>query len=315
MGTKDSKRMRISRRLIFCIVYSVHRFFVSLPLSVSLALGRCFGYGIYIAFPKRRKIVLENIQILKAWAQTEGLSNAYLKRGDADLAKSIFIQNAENFIFSLVLMSKPKAMIRKHLHLKNSEVLEKVVQENKSLVILFAHYGPWENLSLLPQLLGDHLSGEKRIGAIYRPLVNPLIDRWFRRLRESNGCQLFSRKDGFIAITRFLKMSGVLLVAMDMRLTQGERVPLFNKLASSTTIPLKLIKMTGAVPVFSLFRKVGRKEWEIDFREFPDFNIDTENSDTEEKQAEFLRCMNTFLEQMIANDPTNYFFFQDRYKQ
>lgn len=305
-----SDRLRVRSVFVFCIFYLVYRALVLLPLNVSLAIARYSGHLLYLCFPRRRKIVLRNIQTMKTWAQSEGLSTAHIEEGEADLVKTIFIHNAENLIFSIVLMSKPKAVIEKHLRVKNLEVLEKAAQDEKSLLILFAHQGPWELLTLLPQLMPDALSYKKCLGAIYRPLVNPLIDRWVLKIREANGAQLFSREDGFFSITRFLKAKGTLFVASDMRMRQGEPVLLFDKLAASTTIPLKLRKMTGAVPLFFVLKKINRSQWEIDFEEFPTFDVHTP-----EGEAAFLRCMNAFLERMVVANPSDYFFFQDRYKQ
>lgn len=308
-ATRDTS-LRVRSLFFFCIYYTVHCIIVSVPLAVSLALGRSCGYLLYRCFPKRRKIVLENIHIMKAWAQSKGLSNEFLEREAADLAKTIFIQNVENLIFSIVLMSKPKAVIKKHLRVKSLEVVEKAAQENKSLLILFSHHGPWELLTLLPKLVPDDLLYQKRAGAVYRPLENPLIDRLVKKFREANGARLFSREDGLLTMARFLKARGALFVAMDMRMRQGEQVSLFGKLAASTNIPLKFKKMTGALPLFFVLKKINRVQWELSFEEFPPADVQTA-----EGELVFLRSMNAFLERMIIDNPTDYFFFQDRYKQ
>lgn len=309
-GATHKKRGRIRSVCIFSIFYLVHRILITLPLRVSLSIGRCCGHLLYRCFPRRRKIVLKNIQIMKAWAQSKGLYNGSLEGEAADLAKSIFVQNLENFIFALVLMSKPQAVIKQHLRFKNFEIIEKAAQDNKSLLILFAHKGPWELLTLTSQLVPDDLLYRKRVGAIYRPLANPLVDRWIKQIREKNGARLLSREDGFLTMVRFLKAGGALFVAVDMRMQQGEPVLLFGKPAASTTIPLKLEKMTGALPLFFVLKKINPRQWEIAFEELPPVDVHTA-----EGEVAFLRNMNEFLEHMIADNPTDYFFFQDRYKQ
>ena len=310
VGDTRKKRGLVRSVCMFCIYYLAHRILIALPLRVSLSIGQCCGQLLYRCFSRRQKIVLNNIQIMKAWAQSKGLSNSSLEREAAELARSIFVQNIENFIFALVLMSKPQAVVKQHLRLKNFEAIEKAAQDNKSLLILFAHKGPWELLTLTSQLLPVDLLYQKCVGAIYRPLANPFVDRWIKQIREKNGARLFSREDGFLSMVRFLKAGGALFVAADMRMQQGEPVLLFGKPAASTTIPLKLQKMTGALPLFFVLNKINHRQWEIAFEELPAVDVHTT-----EGEVAFLRNMNEFLEQMIVNNPTDYFFFQDRYKQ
>ncbi|MAH39817.1 MAG: hypothetical protein CML08_00215 [Puniceicoccaceae bacterium] len=310
VGDTRKKRGFIRSVCMFSIYYLVHRILINLPLRLSLSIGRCCGHLLYRCFPSRRKIVLKNIQIMKAWAQSKGLSNSLLELEAADLAKSIFIQNLENFIFALVLMSKPQAVIKQHLRFKNFEVIEKAAQDNKSLLILFAHKGPWELLTLTSQLVPGDLLYRKCVGAIYRPLANPFVDRWIKQIREKNGARLFSREDGFLTMVRFLKARGALFVAVDMRMKQGKPVLLFGKPAASSTIPLKLEKMTGALPLFFVLNKINHTQWEIAFEELPVVDVHTA-----EGEVAFLRNINEFLEHMIAKNPMDYFFFQDRYKQ
>lgn len=294
----------------FCAVITMFSFMLALPLRAALAIGRCLAHIIYQCVPKRRKIVLRNIQIMKEWAESKGLSNTHLEQKESDLVKSIFIHNIENFIFSMFLMHKPKSVIKKHFRIKNIDLLEKTALENESVLILFAHQGPWELLSTLPVLMPDELLYSFSFGALYRPQKNPFIDKWVRSLREVSRAKLFSRDDGFFAMTRFLKRKGILSVAIDIRMQQGEQVPLFSKLASTSIIPLKFKKLTGAAPLFIVFNKINPSQWELVFEAVPDIDVrDTEG------QNEFLRTMNAFLERLIVRDPRNYFFFQDRYKQ
>ena len=282
-----------------------------LPLGLVYRLGEFMGLIIYAVLPNRRKIVLKNIKLMKAWYFSRSFkdtNNCLFKIKEDHLIRKIFRQNAGNFLFSVALLGKPESIWNKHISMSNLDRFKMLTGSNKSLIILFAHQGPWELLSLLPRVTLNYFPEEMNFASIYRPLKNSYIDNWFKSLREANGMKLISRNDGFLSITRFLKNNGILLVAMDIRLRQGKLVPLFGENATTTTIPSTLKKLSKSKSIALRFKRIGKLKWEINWNELGS-NIVHSNS-----EKEFLKSMNEYLENIILEEPKDYFFFQDRYK-
>lgn len=239
-----------------------------LPLVLVYTLGKLLGLIIYLFSPNRRKIVLKNIKVMKAWCFSSDLkctNNYLLKIKESDLIRKIFMQNTGNFLFSVALLGKPEPIWNKYVSMSNLDGFKMLTKSNKSLIILFAHQGPWELLSLLPKLTFNYFPIDMNFASIYRPLKNSYIDCWFKSVREANGMKLISRDDGFLSITRFLKNNGILLVAMDIRLRQGQFVPLFGKTASSTTIPSTLKKISKSESIVLRFKRISKLKWEINW--------------------------------------------------
>ena len=97
-------------------------------------------------------------------------------------------------------------------------------------------------------------------------------------------------------------------IAFDIRMHQGEKIELFDRLASTSKIPHALHKATHASVVAMSFVRADDLSWEIQFKEI----ASAENGVYSE--IDLLKAANEHLEQMIFENPYDYFFFQDRYK-
>ena len=81
-----------------------------------------------------------------------------------------------------------------------------------------------------------------------------------------------------------------------------------------TAFRTKILKLGGvnenskSESIVLRFKRIGKLKWKINWNEL---GSNFHHSDSEQ---EFLKSMNEFLEDIIIDDPTDYFFFQDRYK-
>ena len=261
----------------------------------------------YYTMPKRRKIVQSNVEHLKRWLLINQKKSSYIEFQNSLLAKKIFKYNSANFFFSVSLLFNRKLIKKRYITIENEKLLRETLLNNKSSILLFAHQGPWELLSLIPEILGMDTGMNKKFASIYRPLKNPHIDKWFKSLRESHGMRLISRDDGFLMISRFLKNHGVLLAAMDIRLRQGIPALFFNKKALSSNIPYTLKKVSNAKTYVLSFKRLSILKWKISWNEL-------DPGDGINDKIKFVESMNVALEKIISDNPVDYFFFQDRYK-
>lgn len=309
--SKHKKRPVLISKTLSWIAFRIYIFLFLIVerLSVKHAdqFGRFLGGLLFYLSSHRRKIVEENVRTLKAWAEKRNLKNALLDQDNRTIAKKIYQSNAGNFFYSFSMMNKPKATIEKHIKIRDLELLKKVYEKNKGVIMLFAHGGPFELTVMLPKLMPS-IFNESKMAAMYRPLNNRYMNQWYFRKRNRFGAQLFSREDGFFKIIRHIKNGGFMNIAFDIRMHQGEKVELFDRPASTSKIPHALHKATHA-PVFAIsFVRADDISWEIQFKEItsPKHGVCSE--------IDLLKAANMHLEQMIFENPYDYFFFQDRYK-
>ena len=309
--SKHKKRPVIISKTLSWIAFRIYIFLFLIVerLSVKHAdqVGRFIGGLLFYISIHRRKIVEENVRTLKAWAEKRNLKNSLLDQDNRTIAKKIYQSNAGNFFYSFALMNKPKTTIEKHIKILDLELVEKLYEKNNGMILLFSHLGPFELTVMLPKLMPS-IFNESKIAAMYRPLNNRYMNQWYLRKRERFGSQLFSREDGFFKIIRHIKSGGFMNIAFDIRMHQGEKIELFDMPASTSKIPHALYKVTQA-PVYAIsFVRADDISWEIQFKKItsPEHGVCSE--------IDLLKAANEHLEQMIFENPYDYFFFQNRYK-
>jgi len=295
-----------SSRIYIFVFFLVER----LSLKNAYQLGRFFGSLFFYLSSHRRKIVEGNVRTLKAWAKKRNFKNELIDQEDSVIVKEIYQSNAGNFLYSLSMMNKPIATAKKYLKIKDFELLEKAYKNNKGAIVLFSHTGPWELIVMMFGLMPAKFVASKRceMAIMFRPLNNCFLNKWYLRKRSRYGALLLSRDDGFFKIIRLLKNGSFANIAFDIRMQQGQEIELFDRKASTSKIPYVLHKASKAPVIALSLVKSGDLGWEFEFKEI----ASAENGICPEMSL--LKASNEHLEQVIFNNPYDYFFFQDRYK-
>ena len=238
--------------------------------------GRFLGGLLFYLSSHRRKIVEENVGTLKAWAEKRNLKNPLLDQDNRTIAKKIYQSNAGNFFYSFSMMNKPKATIEKYVKISDSniELLKKVHEKNKGLILIFAHAGPFELIVMLPKLIPS-IFKESKMAAMYRPLNNSYMNQWYLKKRSRFGALLFSREDGFFKIIRHIKNGGFMYVANDIRMHQGEKIELFDRPASTSKIPHAFHKATQAAVCAISFVRSDDVSWKSSSKKSHHLNMES----------------------------------------
>lgn len=278
-----------------------------LSLKNAYKFGRLIGALLFQITNKRRKIVEENIQILKDWGERRNLKNPLLNQDISAIAKEIYKCNAGNFFYSWSMTAKSTDTLSKHLKIKNMEVLNKAFEKNKGVIILFSHTGPWELIALLSKL-DPSISEVFNFAAVYRVINNPYLNRWYLKKRSRFGIKMFSRDDGFLKIMRHVKNKSILFIASDIRMSTGPKADFFDLKTTASKIPYTFHKGTKAPMISITLVKSGDLKWDFQFNEILPLEQD------EYTEQNILKASNEDLERLIFNDPYNYFFFQNRLK-
>ena len=283
--------------------------FQRLPIGMAFRLGRGVGRMCHRVLPGRRRIVRRNANILSAWAtsngKTVGPSDAV---ADPEaMTREIFLRSGANLFAGLTSCRMLQDEYETHFHLTGLPHLQAALAENRGVIVLLAHMGPWEALTHLPTSFikaGIHTG----FGTLYRPLNNPRMDEWINRLRARHGCRLFSRRDGFHKPVDFLRGGGILGILADQKMREGVTVDYFGQPAQTSPIPGLFHRRSGAPMVALSLATVGFARWEMRFHP-----VDLSGLPPKPGRETLARAANQALETALSTSLCDGFWFQRRF--
>jgi heptosyltransferase II len=221
-----------------------------LPLPALFGLGHLGGTLAWMILPQYRALAFRNVRI----AFGDELSAVQARR----LVRRHFQRLGANLLCSIKFAQMPMEKILQRVRVENFENITKCAQENKAVVILLSHIGPWE----LCTRLFPHFVRDVRKATIYQPLRNRHIDEHVRDARGRFGVEMLDRKEGFARAVGVLRENGVLGILSDQHAgDSGLWTPFFGRLASTTSLPALLARRTGAAIVAFAVHTEGFARW------------------------------------------------------
>ena len=115
-------------------------------------------------------------------------------------------------------------------------------------LLVTAHYGNWELLTLAYRLSGFPLS------IVVRPLDAPVLDGVVRRLRVTAGAEIIDKREAIRPVLQALRRGSLVAILLDQNASrrEGVFVPFFGHLASTSRSAATLALRTGT-PILPLF--------------------------------------------------------------
>jgi len=278
-----------------------------LPLRISYTLGECFGSFLWKFLKGRRATVRQNLEIVHAWMvsngrlETSALSEASLE----DSVRRVFLRSGANLISGFALGHLSLEQQIKHIEIEGIEELRSCSESGKGFIVLLAHMGPWESLTSLGPLFKAKYNLEVTLGAMYRPLNNNYLEAWYRKQRERLGTHMFSRRDSFKDIFKFLNNGGLLAILADQRIKRGEVSDFFGEPALTTPLLKTLVRGSNA-EVFSTALYYDRS-CKLKLKFHP---VDLGDAST---RADYAALTNREVERMLSEDITGGFWLHRRF--
>ena len=281
----------IGRPLVTCMHY--------IPLPIAYHTGRWVGWCAWKVAKKRQAIVAQNLSIV----------NTQMGKTAPELpldqqVREVFLRSGANIACSFCFARMKPEKFKKHIKMEGLEHFKTALAQEKGVLILLAHMGPWEVLPYLPYLF----ESTTKLGAMYRPMNNEYFDNWFKSVREQRGTRLFSHKDGFHKPVDFLRQGGVIGVLADQKMRQGAIAPFFGKDAPTNPLPGLFQRRSGAPTLSFSIETTGPMKWTI--KTFP-----VQYSDTKEKRTRTTEALTTnqAIENALSQSPLDGFWLRDRF--
>ena len=194
-----------------------------------------------------------------------------------------------------------------HIKITGIEYLDEIKKSNKPVVFFSGHFANFELMAMELVKYGINLA------AIYRPLNNFFLNPYMEYLRKKYICpvQIPKGKSGSREIVKKINEGFSIAIMVDQRVSEGPRIPFFNKGAHTTTIPSQIALKYDCklVPIYIerkneiSFEMIIHKPYEINKTGTHEDNIKN-NSLT----------INQNIEKMVVKNSSQWIWTHDRWK-
>jgi KDO2-lipid IV(A) lauroyltransferase len=193
-----------------------------------------------------------------------------------------------------------------HIRIKGEQILNKIQQNNKPVIFVSGHFANFELMSM--ELTKRNIN----LATIYRPLNNFFINPFMEHLRKKYICQKQIKK-GLAGVKRaiyYVKNNFSIALMIDQRVSEGKKLPFFNHMAFTTTLPAQMaLKFNlDIVPIYIARKTNDNFEMEI-YEPIKIFKNDDEGN-----RLNISIKLNKILEKMISRDPGQWIWTHNRWK-
>lgn len=269
----------------------------SLPRKLGEGIGVGLGHLGYKLLRRRRTVTLDNLR--KAFPEkSEGRIEA--------IALAVFRNMGKIFHELCWSTCRTKEELRRHVEVSGLENIRAAHEKGKGVLVLTGHFGNWEMLPVLADLIGHPA------GFIYRPLDAAPLDRFLAETRTRFNHFGIPKKRSFRRILAALGKKESIYLLMDQNTSrkQGVFVPFFGMPASTNAGLALLALRTGApvVPIFLARKEDGFKG--IILPEVPLIKTGDKEKDIEMNTLAY----NQVIESVVRQYPDQWFWAHRRWK-
>ena len=284
--------------LEFVSIISLFCIFKIIGLKNASNLGSLLGKSVGPLF-RSKNIIKQNIKI--------ALGNIDKKRQESiinDMWSNIGRTFAEYVFLKDFKFNKTNF---DHMRINGVNYLEEIKKSNNPVIFYSCHFANFELMAMELDKFGI------KTAAIYRPLNNYFLNPLMEYLRMKYICptQIPKGRMGMREIISRIKDGYSIALMMDQRVSEGEKIPFFNKPAFTTTIPAQLALKYNCklVPIF-LERK-DSINFEMTVHE--PYKIERTGNNEEDTKNIMLK-INQIIEKMIIKNPTQWIWSHNRWK-
>ena len=268
-----------------------------LPYKACLAFGRFISGLLYPLSKKHRRIAHENI----SYAFPD-----YTEKQKQELIRKNYRHLGELLALTFYVSRIDRKWIERYIVEEESfAAIHPLFEKEKYKIYISGHIGVWE-------VLGAYISKTYSGGAVYKPLRNPLANRWLKYTREKGGFQLVSFDETF-RIIKSVKSGKFMGLAADQNAGKaGIFVDFLNRPAATYQGPVIIASKTGArmFMILALMKngKVHIEGSDLGFASMDGF---------EDKNAvtmHFTELWSKELEKAVYRYPEQYFWVHRRWR-
>ena len=180
--------------LAYILIYPILWFISILPFRLLYALSDFLYILMYYVFRYRKQTVIDNLRLV------------FPEKSDHEIkiiTKKFFHHFCDMILESIKSMNISLESMKERYTFKNLDIIKEFEKQNKSIVLMCAHYGSWEWIFIL-QTYTTH-----RGYGIYKRLQNKYFDRLIKSIRARYNSYLITTKETF-SVLEDAKKNGIL---------------------------------------------------------------------------------------------------------
>ena len=288
--------MKIIKYLIQAFI--IYTFFILIKILGLNISRKLFAKIFQIIGPliKSEKTINENL---------EKFLSSYNEEQKKNIKKMMWSNYGKTFVEYLFLNKFRKN--NSHINFKGKEILKSIINKNKPVIFVSGHFANFELMSM--ELTRETIN----LATIYRPLNNLFLNPFMEYVRRTYVCRNQIKKGiaGVKDSINYLKKNYSIALMIDQRVSEGKRLPFFDQMALTTTLPAQLaIKFDlEIVPIYIKRNLDDSFEMEI----LKPIALDR-NEDLITQKINTTIKLNKILEEMISRDPGQWIWTHNRWK-
>ena len=274
---------------IFIYIFYIFGRILGIKLSRKIF---AFIFSKFAPFFKSKKVIEKNLSIFN-----EKILESEKKRISLNMWKNYGMTFIE-YVF-LDFFRKNNS----HIQIVGEKNLDNIINKNKPAIFVSGHFANFELMSM------EITKKNIKLATIYRPLNNFFLNPFMEYIRKKYVCENQIKKGlkGVRESIEYLKKDISIALMIDQRVSEGEKIPFFGKLAFTTTLPAQLaIKFN--VPIIPVFiERIDQDKFRIEFfKEIYASNI--------YNKINLTKKLNKVLENMILKNPNHWIWTHNRWK-
>ncbi|MBO0323130.1 lysophospholipid acyltransferase family protein [Muricauda sp. CAU 1633] len=256
--------------VVYILVYPLLWLISRLPFKILYFISDGVYALLYNAIGYRKKVVRSNLALVfPEKSEEERLL----------IEKEFYKHFCDMFLEMMKTLGITNKQIKKRYVFTNVEVVQKLENEGKSVMIMMPHYASWEWVFSLNTMVKSRGYG------IYQPIQNKYFDRLIRNIRSKYGTTLIKTYESRNIVAAAKKANQLITVGII-----SDQSPMLQRARHWTKfmdilVPIhvggeELCKSHGMIPVYLKVKKVGRGFYEATFKvlaenpsEIPDYEI------------------------------------------
>mgnify|MGYP006077307855 CR=1 len=194
-----------------------------------------------------------------------------------------------------------------HIEIKGMNILEKIIKTNKPVIFVSGHFANFELMSM------ELTKRNVKLATIYRPLNNFFLNPFMEYVRKTYVCKNQIKKGlvGVKSAINYIQNNFSIALMVDQRVSEGKKLPFFDHMALTTTLPAQLATkyQIDIVPIYIVRDKIDNFEMQIHepikALKKNDFGIN---------KLDLTIKINKIIEQMISKNPGQWIWTHNRWK-
>ena len=198
--------------------------------------------------------------------------------------------------------------MRRKVRIENDDVFRQLRAEGQPVILITAHHCNWE---LIPKALGSHYGHFVGVGEKLRN--SPKLTEMLNAYRAKHQVTMLPKRGAYRGMVRALKAGEVLGLVIDQNTSEKEAaiINFFGHPARHTPSVARLARKTGAVVIPAFIHTRDHRSYTL---RFEDPLIPPVSDDEEADILAATQLQASITEKIIRENPTEYFWFHQRFK-